>query len=60
MPEHYLSDGDNGSCQRIDPLEGTASMLLGLRNSKQQRLPEDRPVGGDCKYAVGPEKLKAT
>ena len=37
------------SCQRIDPLEGTASCSGCTAHHEQSWLPEDRPVGGYCK-----------
>ena len=36
-------------CQRIDPLEGTASSGTCVSRDLHFKLPEDRPVGGYCK-----------
>ena len=38
-------------CQRIDPLEGTASNGPHIPFRLVKMLPEDRPVGGYCKIA---------
>ena len=40
------------SCQRIDPLEGTARFVFYKPQNAILVLPEDRPVGGYCKIGL--------
>ena len=47
------------SCQRRDPLEGTASAIINPFPLPESRLPEDRPVGGYCKIlATGDDGIR--
>ena len=49
MQSYAVGLGADQGCQRIDPLEGTASRYHQEQHPISAWLPEDRPVGGYCK-----------